>query len=145
MNDDELARATERRDNVLGPNRPRLPDGPVHPAVEEWLQYLTEDAWGGVWARPGISLKTRSLITVVALVVMGKSEEMEGHLVGALRNGWTPEELKEVFIHVSRYAGYPAGVGAFRVANRVFAHLDDVGVATPEPNDGGAKSTDSQG
>jgi 4-carboxymuconolactone decarboxylase len=142
MNNDERARAIARRDNVLGPRPGSASAGPVHPIVAAWEDYLTEDAWGGVWARPGISLKLRSLITVVILAVMGKSDEMEGHLVGALRNGWTPEELREVFIHVSRYAGYPAAVGAFRVAGRVFDHLDDIGVAAPESSDAQTKPGD---
>jgi 4-carboxymuconolactone decarboxylase len=137
MTEDEWESALARRENVLGP---RFAAGAghgeeVHPRVAAWEDYLIEDAWGGVWARPGISLKLRSLVTVVTLATMGKAEEMEGHLIGALRNGWTPDEIAEVFIHVSRYAGYPAGVGAFRVAKRVFADLEAIGRARPEPEE----------
>ncbi len=75
--------------------------------------------FGDIWARPGLPTKLRSLITVAALVVLGRAPELRGHLHGALRVGWTPEELKEVIIHLSQYGGLPTSIEAMRVFEEV--------------------------
>ena len=81
--------------------------------------YITRNAWGDVWQRPGLDLKTRSLITVAILTALGKQHELKGHVRGALNNGDTPEELQEVLLHASIYCGVPAAVEAFRSAAEV--------------------------
>ena len=82
-------------------------------------QYITRNAWGDVWQRPGLDLKTRSLITVAMLIALGKQHELKGHVRGALNNGATPEELQEVLLHASIYCGLPTAVEAFRTAVEV--------------------------
>jgi 4-carboxymuconolactone decarboxylase len=82
-------------------------------------QYITRNAWGDVWQRPGLDLKTRSLITVAMLAAMGKQHELKGHVRGALNNGVTPGQLQEVLLHASIYCGLPAAVEAFRTAAEV--------------------------
>ncbi|WP_411878818.1 carboxymuconolactone decarboxylase family protein [Polaromonas sp. YR568] len=82
-------------------------------------QYITRNAWGDVWQRPGLDLKTRSMITVAMLAAMGKQHELKGHVRGALNNGVTPEQLQEVLLHASIYCGLPAAVEAFRSAAEV--------------------------
>lgn len=82
-------------------------------------QYITRNAWGDVWQRPGLDLKTRSLITVAMLTALGKQHELKGHVRGALNNGATPEQLQEVLLHASIYCGLPAAVEAFRTAAEV--------------------------
>ena len=82
-------------------------------------QYITRNAWGDVWQRPGLDLKTRSLITVAMLTALGKQHELKGHVRGALNNGVTPEQLQEVLLHASIYCGLPAAVEAFRTAAEV--------------------------
>ena len=82
-------------------------------------QYITRNAWGDVWQRPGLDLKTRSLITVAMLIALGKQHELKGHVRGALNNGATPEELQEVLLHASIYCGLPTAVEAFRTAAEV--------------------------
>ena len=82
-------------------------------------QYITRNAWGDVWQRPGLDLKTRSLITVAMLTALGKQHELKGHVRGALNNGATPEELQEVLLHASIYCGLPTAVEAFRTAAEV--------------------------
>ena len=82
-------------------------------------QYITRNAWGDVWQRPGLDLKTRSMITVAMLAAMGKQHELKGHVRGALNNGVTPEQLQEVLLHASIYCGLPAAVEAFRTAAEV--------------------------
>ena len=82
-------------------------------------QYITRNAWGDTWQRPGLDLKTRSLITVAMLTALGKQQELKGHVRGALNNGATKEEIQEVLLHASIYCGLPAAVDAFRSAAEV--------------------------
>ena len=82
-------------------------------------QYITQNAWGDVWQREGLDLKTRSLITVAMLTALGKQHELKGHVRGALNNGATVEEIQEVLLHASIYCGVPAAVEAFRSAAEV--------------------------
>jgi 4-carboxymuconolactone decarboxylase len=82
-------------------------------------EHITRAAWGDTWQRPGLDLKTRSLITVAMLTALGKSHELKGHVRGALNNGATPEEVQEVLLHAAIYCGVPAAVEGFRVANEV--------------------------
>ncbi len=81
--------------------------------------YITRNAWGDVWQRPGLDLKTRSLITVAMLTALGKQHELKGHVRGALNNGATPEEIREVLLHASIYCGLPTAVEACRTAAEV--------------------------
>ena len=81
--------------------------------------YITKNAWGDVWQRPGLDLKTRSLITVAMLTALGKQHELKGHVRGALNNGVTPEEMSEVLLHASIYCGVPSAVEAYRSAAEV--------------------------
>lgn len=89
------------------------------PFTEPLQQFITRNAWGDVWQRPGLDLKTRSLITVAMLTAMGKQNELRGHVRGALNNGATPEEIQEVLLHASIYCGLPTAVEAFRAAAEV--------------------------
>lgn len=81
--------------------------------------------FGDVWSRQGLKLSTRSMLVIAMLAVLGKSGELESHVKGAIRNGCTPEEIKEVLLMVAIYAGVPAGIGATRVAEKA---LDDIKV-----------------
>ncbi len=81
--------------------------------------HITRAAWGDVWQRPGLDLKTRSLITVALLTALGKQHELKGHVRGALNNGVTPQELQELLLHAAVYCGIPTAVDAFRTAAEV--------------------------
>lgn len=83
--------------------------------------FITRNAWGTVWCRGGLDMKTRSLITVSMLTALGRAHELKGHLRGALNNGATPEELREVLLHAAVYCGAPLAVDAFRIAQEVVA------------------------
>ena len=85
----------------------------------EFQDLITRYAWGEVWTRPGLDRKTRSCMTLVALVALGRMEELELHVRGALRVGLTPDEIKEVLLHCAVYCGVPAANSAFAVAARV--------------------------
>ena len=82
-------------------------------------EYITRNAWGDVWQRPGLDRKTRSLITVSMLIALGKQHELKGHVRGALNNGATAQEIQEVLLHTSIYCGVPTAVDAFRSAAEV--------------------------
>jgi 4-carboxymuconolactone decarboxylase len=79
----------------------------------------TEWAWDYVWNRPGLDRRTRSLLNLALLTALGKSAELKLHVKGALTNGVTVEEIKEVLLHASVYCGIPAGLEAFRSAHEV--------------------------
>ena len=85
------------------------------------LVSLTDDVlFGDIWARPELSPRDRSLITVAALVAGGNTEQLTGHLRRATDNGLTETELKEVIIHLAFYAGWPKAMSAVQVAKRIF-------------------------
>jgi 4-carboxymuconolactone decarboxylase len=87
-------------------------------------EFLNRGPWGDVWTRPGLSLSQRSLITLAVLSTLRLEEELEMHVVAAVRNGLTPDQIREVLIHVSVYAGMPIANRAFAIAER--ALLRDV-------------------
>ncbi len=89
------------------------------PFTRPMQEHITRAAWGDVWQRPGLDLKTRSLITVAMLTALGKQNELKGHVRGALNNGVTVEAIQEVLLHATIYCGVPAAVEAFRTANEV--------------------------
>ena len=82
-------------------------------------EFITRNAWGTVWCREGLDLKTRSLITISMLTALGRAHELKGHLRGALNNGATPAEIREVLLHAAVYCGAPLAVDAFRTAQEV--------------------------
>jgi len=89
--------------------------------TREFQEMVTEHAWGAIWTRPGLAKKQRSLINLAMLAALNRPEEFELHFRGALKNGCTPDELKETLLQVAVYCGMPAGVSAFRIARKVLA------------------------
>ena len=81
-------------------------------------QFITEVAWGSLWARPDLDRRTRSLITISILAALGRHEELALHLRASERTGATPEEIAEVLLHVAVYAGVPAANSAVALAKR---------------------------
>ena len=85
----------------------------------DFQDLITRYAWGEIWARPGLDRRTRSVITLTALTAGGHLDELALHVRGALRNGLTPDEIKEVLLQAAIYCGVPAANSAFAVAQRV--------------------------
>ena len=119
MTDPRQRRGMEVRREVLG-------DAHVDRAIERTTEFtadfqdlITRYAWGEIWARPGLDRRTRSCITLTALVALGRDEELAMHVRAALRNGLTPDEIKEVLLQSAVYCGVPAANSAFAIAQRV--------------------------
>ena len=91
------------------------------PHTAGFQDLITRYAWGEVWARPGLELRSRSVATLAALVALGREHELEMHVRAARRNGLTSDEIAEVLLHVAVYAGVPATNRALAVAQRVLA------------------------
>jgi 4-carboxymuconolactone decarboxylase len=87
-------------------------------------ELVTEYCWGAVWGRPQLERKTRSLLNLAMISALNRPHELKLHVAGALKNGVTREEIREVFLQVAIYCGVPAAVDAFRVAREAFAQLD---------------------
>ncbi|GIH52773.1 4-carboxymuconolactone decarboxylase [Microbispora rosea] len=87
----------------------------------DFQDLITRYAWGEIWTRPGLDRRTRSCITLTALVARGQLEELAMHVRAARRNGLTTEEIKEVLLQTAIYCGVPAANAAFAVAQRVLA------------------------
>lgn len=86
---------------------------------------VTEYCWGAVWGREGLPLKTRSMINLAMIATLNRPHELATHIRGALTNGVSQEEIREIFLQVGVYAGIPAAVDSFRVAKAVFVELED--------------------
>jgi 4-carboxymuconolactone decarboxylase len=91
---------------------------------EDFLQVTVENLFGDIWTRPELELKERSMITVAALTVLGRSPELKGHLRGALNIGISREKINEMMIHLAHYGGWPVGVNGLRIAKEVFDEID---------------------
>jgi 4-carboxymuconolactone decarboxylase len=87
-------------------------------------ELTTEYCWGHVWGREGLPRKTRSMLNIAMLSALNRNHELRMHLKGALVNGVTKDEIKEVLLQVAIYCGIPAGVDSFRTAREVFAQID---------------------
>ena len=88
---------------------------------------VTEYCWGAVWGREGLSLKTRSMLNLAMIAILNRPHELRTHLRGALNNGVTREEIREVFLQVGVYAGMPAAVDSFRRPARCSPNWTGVG------------------
>ena len=97
---------------------------PAQKLAPDFFEMVTEFCFGGFWSRPGLDLRSRSLCTVAQLAALGKTNELKGHLMGALNLGIKREELIEVLMQTSQYAGIPAAVAALTAAAEVLGEGD---------------------
>ena len=122
--DDQRKRGTEVRRAVLGDAHVERAETSKTELTEDFQDLLTRFVWGEIWSRPGIDRRTRSCITIAMLVALGREEELAIHVRGALNNGVTREEVKEVLLQTAVYCGIPAANTAFRVAAAVFSESE---------------------
>jgi 4-carboxymuconolactone decarboxylase len=98
----------------------------MNPFQQMLQDSVTRLAWGGVWGRSALDMKSRSLVTLGVLLALGRGEEFVLHIRGALRNGWSPTELAEAIVHIGCYAGWPAAVQGFRLAEGILSEAQAV-------------------
>jgi 3-oxoadipate enol-lactonase/4-carboxymuconolactone decarboxylase len=135
MNDEEpRERGMKIRREVLGDAYVDRTESTATPLTKDFQDLITRYAWGEIWSRPGLDRRTRSCITVAMTVALNRPDELALHLRGALRNGVTVDELREVLLQTAVYCGIPAAHTAFRVAQQV---LD----AEPDPPHAGNPAT----
>ena len=89
---------------------------------EDFQRFITEGAWGSVWSRPGLTRRERSLLTITLLAALGYEDELAMHLRAAANTGASPDDIKEVLLHVAVYAGVPAANRAIKIAKSVLGH-----------------------
>lgn len=125
MSDDRFEQGMAVRRAVLGDAHVDRAEARKTAFDADFQRYIVENAWGSVWARPGLERRTRSLLTLVILASLGRQEELVLHLRGARNLGISEEELKEALLHVAAYAGIPAANSAFATAKRIFREETD--------------------
>ncbi|HEX5699915.1 MAG TPA: 4-carboxymuconolactone decarboxylase [Rubrobacter sp.] len=119
--DSTYGRGMKVRREVLGDEHVDRTIGRTTEFTADFQDFITRYAWGEIWSRPGLDRKTRSCITLTALVALGRLDELELHVRAAVRNGLTPVEIGEVFLQSAVYCGAPAANSAFAVAGRVLS------------------------
>ena len=119
MEDSIYDRGMRIRREVLGGEHVDDATGRTTEFTADFQDFITRYAWGEIWARPGLDRRTRSCITLTALVALGRLDELEMHVRAAVRNGLTEQEIGEVFLQSAVYCGVPATNSAFAVAQRV--------------------------
>lgn len=124
MNDDLFETGLGIRKSVLGKEFVEKSIASADDFNMPMQRLTTEYCWGAVWGRDGLPKKTRSMLNLAMLSALNRPHELKMHLGGALRNGVTKEEIREVLLQVAIYCGIPAGVDAFRVARETFAELE---------------------
>jgi 3-oxoadipate enol-lactonase/4-carboxymuconolactone decarboxylase len=124
MTDQALDEGMAVRRQVLGDEHVDRANANRTPFTEDFQDFITRYAWGGIWTRPGLDRRTRSCITVAMLAALGRHDELAMHVRAALRNGVTRDELREVLLQTAVYAGVPAANSAFAIANRTLEEID---------------------
>jgi 4-carboxymuconolactone decarboxylase len=108
LGDDYVNRSMQQADEFMRP----------------FQELVSEYCWGAVWTRPGLPRKTRSLLNIAMLTALNRPHEVKLHLKGALNNGCSRDEIREVLLQAAVYCGVPAALDSFRIAREVFKEAD---------------------
>jgi 4-carboxymuconolactone decarboxylase len=122
--DDAFEKGMTMRKSVLGAEHVARAEANKTEFDADFQRIITTGAWGTIWTRPGLDKKTRHMLTLAMLASLGKVDELAMHIRATRNTGVTPEEVGEVFLQVSIYAGVPAANSAFAVAKRVYKELE---------------------
>jgi 4-carboxymuconolactone decarboxylase len=123
--DERAKNGLQTRRAVLGEDYVDKAMASVDEFNEEFVELLNTYCWNDIWNRPGLPRKTRSVLNLGMLVALGKEHELKLHINGALNNGLSKDEIKEVLLQTAIYCGVPAAVVAFRCAREVFRDRKD--------------------
>jgi len=124
MNDELFERGLAIRKSVLGAEYVEQSIASATDFNLPLQRLVTEYCWGAVWGREELPKKTRSMLNLAMLAALNRPHELKLHLAGALRNGVSRTEIREIFLQVAIYCGVPEAVDSFRTAKEVFAELD---------------------
>jgi 4-carboxymuconolactone decarboxylase len=123
--DDKLyERGLAARKAVMGTAAVERAQSRLTPFNEEWMSFVTRYAFGEIWSRPGLPMKTRSMLTIAMLIALGRHDELATHLRATRNTGVSRDEVKEILMQTAIYAGVPAAMSAFNRALQVFADMD---------------------
>ena len=122
---DRHALGMKVRREVLGDAYVDRATARVDDFTEDFQKLVTTYCWGEIWGRDGLERKTRSIINIAMIATLNRQHELAAHIRGALTNGVSKEEIREILLQVGVYAGVPAMVDSFRIAREVFAELDN--------------------
>jgi 4-carboxymuconolactone decarboxylase len=129
MTDQRWEQGMTVRRAVLGDDHVDRAAAKTTPFTADFQDFITRYAWGEIWTRPGLDRRTRSCVTLALLTALHCHGEIAMHVHAAVRNGLTPDEIKEVLLHTAVYAGVPAANSAFAIAQEALAELG----TGPEP------------
>jgi 4-carboxymuconolactone decarboxylase len=129
MGGDRYARGLELRRSVLGSEYVEKSLASADEFGAPLQELVTEYGWGAVWARPELPVKTRSMLNLAMLTALNRPHELRIHVRGALRNGCTKDEIREIFLQTAVYCGMPAALDSMRVAGEVLREFEETGLA----------------
>ena len=120
MHDEQYKKGMEARRSVLGDAHVDKAEANKTDFDKDFQEYITNNAWGSVWSRPGLTKRERSLITIALLAALGHEEELAMHIRATKNTGATADDVKEVLLHTAVYAGVPVANGAIKIAKEIF-------------------------
>ena len=125
MSDDRFKKGMAVRKSVLGEDHVERAEANKSEFDADFQRFITETAWGSVWSRPGLDIKTRHLLTIAMMATLGRHEELAMHIKATQNTGVTRDEVKEVLLQVAVYAGIPAANAAIAIAKKIYAQIDN--------------------
>jgi 4-carboxymuconolactone decarboxylase len=125
LSEDQFEKGMATRKSVLGADHVARAEANKTDFDADFQRYVTENAWGAVWSRPGLNKKTRHLLTLAMLASIGRHEELAMHIRATRNTGVTRDEVKEVLLQVAVYAGAPAANSAFAIAKRTYKEMEN--------------------
>ena len=123
-NEDLYNHGMKTRRSVLGNDHVDKAEASKTDFDKDFQEYITNNAWGTVWSRPGLNKRERSLITIALMTALGHKEELGLHIKATKNTGATEADVKEVILHTAVYAGIPAANAAMRIAKEMLAHKE---------------------
>jgi 4-carboxymuconolactone decarboxylase len=117
-------RGFEMRKKLMGEAAFEQAQSRITPFTEEWMAFVTRYAFGEVWSRTALPMKTRSMLTIAMLTALGRYDELAAHIRATRQSGVSRDEVKEILMQAAIYAGVPAAMSAFHRAQQVFAEMD---------------------
>jgi 4-carboxymuconolactone decarboxylase len=125
LSDDLFEKGMAVRKAILGADHVARAEASKTSFDADFQRIITEGAWGTIWTRAGLDRKTRHMLTIAMLAALGKHDELAMHIRATRNTGVTSDEVKEVFLQLSVYAGVPAANAAFAIAKRVYSEMEN--------------------